>query len=287
VPQIIETNIPMVPPSDFGLYMVPARPQAWAPMQVTVKSAVYVDLASVRTSVSGNLIRFDFDFHGDAPVGSVAPPAGSSSFASAGVPNLAPGAYRVEGWGRAIASGDTARYFIRDFVVAEASPVVEFYSPSLDHYFMSALPAEVAALDSGAVVDWRRTGQQFSAWLFPSDAPINAKPVCRFFSIGANSHFYAGDPGECSGLRDLEARQRAEAAAQSRQFTGWQYEGIAFYSVAPVAGACPAGMDTIYRAYNNRWMQDDSNHRFTVDPVMRAAMLVSWVDEGAAFCSPR
>ncbi len=284
-PQTLEGNIPVMPPESYGLYTVPMAPQAWAPTDVVVKSAVYVDLASLRTSVSGSVIRLDFDYHGDAPVGSPVP-AGAAAFASTALPALQPGNYRVEGWGRARKTGETARYFTHDFMVASTAQVVEFYSESLDHYFLTAQTAEIAMLDRGAQGDWKRTGQSFKGWLRASDAPPFAKEVCRFYAKGPNSHFYTGDAAECQYLRTLEQQQRTEATAQGKAFLGWQYEGVAFYSVIPASGGCPGGMASVYRSYNKRAGQNDSNHRFTADAGQRAAMSVGWADEGAAFCSP-
>jgi hypothetical protein len=285
-PKTVAANIPVVPPQEYGLYTVPMEPQAWAPTQVTLKSAVYFDVASMRASVAGNVIRVDFDYHGDAPVGS-APPAGTSSFASVPLAALQPGSYRLEGWGRAKDTGVVARYFVRDITVASSSPVIEYYSESLDHYFISAGPGETSQLDQGLVGDWKRTGQQFKGWLRPSDAPPFAHPVCRFFAKGPNSHFYTGDEGECQYLRNLEQQQRAQAAAQGKEFLGWAYEAVAFYAVTPIAGSCPGGTTAVYRSYNGRAAQNDSNHRFTIDPQLRVAMSVSWSEEGVAFCSPQ
>jgi serine protease len=118
-----------------------------------------------------------------------------------------------------------------------------------------------------------------------SDAPPAAKPVCRFYSRGVNSHFYTGDASECQALQSLEQRQRADATAKGQGFQGWQYEGVVFYALVPTNGQCPGGTTPVYRMYNNRAMQNDTNHRFTADGVMHAAM-EGWVDEGVAFCSP-
>jgi hypothetical protein len=286
-PRVIDTNVPVVPPEEYGLHMVPMEPQAWAATQVTLKSAVYFEPGSMRATMNGNVIRVDFDYFGDAPVGGPMP-AGTSSFATLRLPTLQPGSYVVEGWGRPKASATVTRYFTRNFTVAPSVPVVEYYSASLDHYFLTAGPSEIDAVDSGMAGDWKRTGQQFKAWLRASDASPLAKPVCRFFAQGPKSHFYTADEGECRFLQAIEQQQRAEAAAKGAQFLGWAYEGIAFYAVAPNAatGTCPGGMSTIYRAYNKRAAQNDSNHRFTIDAMQRAAMSVSWSDEGAAFCAP-
>ncbi|MGZ5032238.1 MAG: hypothetical protein ACXWAC_03485 [Usitatibacter sp.] len=284
-PQTISANVPVIPPDDYGLYLIPMEPQAYSPAEVMVKSAVYFDPASMRATLSGNVIRVDFDYYGDAPVGSTAP-AGSTSFASITMPSLQPGSYRVEGWGRAKSGGDSGRYFTKDFTVASTVPVVEFYSEGLDHYFLSATAEEIAMLDRGAQGDWKRTGQSFKAWARASDASPWAKPVCRFYAKGPNSHFFTGDDAECRYLKALEQQQRADAAAQGQPFLGWQYEGIAFYALMPEDGSCRPPWAAVYRSYNHRAAQGDSNHRFTIDPDLRAAMDVSWIDEGAAFCSP-
>ena len=86
-------------------------------------------------------------------------------------------------------------------------------------------------------------------------------------------------------LKSLESSQRADATAKGQSFLGWQFEGTVFYALVPSGGQCPANTAPVYRLYNNRAKQSDSNHRFTADGPMRAAML-GWVDEGVAFCSP-
>ena len=45
---------------------------------------------------------------------------------------------------------------------------------------------------------------------------------------------------------------------------GWFYEGIGFY-IVPVGNPrqCPAGWLSVNRAYNNGFVRNDSNHRFT------------------------
>lgn len=285
-PQTISTNVPVIPPDAYGVYLIPMEPQAYSPAEVMIKSAVYLDLASMRATVSGNVIRVDVDYYGDRQVGIAAAPAGSASFASVAIASLQPGSYKLEGWARAKAGGDSVRYFIKDFTVASTVPVVEFYSESLDHYFIAATAEEIALLDRGAQGDWKRTGQGFKAWALQSDASPFARAVCRFYASGPNSHFFTGDEKECQYLRAQEQQQRADASAQGKAFLGWGYEGIAFYAIVPQGGACPSSTATIYRSYNNRAAQDDSNHRFTIDAELRSAMAVGWIDEGAAFCSP-
>ena len=285
VAQTLTVNIPVVPPQDPGVYAVPKAPRANDVVQVVVRSAAYFDPATLEASLSGNVIRVDFDYRATAPVGGAVPP-GMTSFASVKVGRLAPGSYQVEGWGRPDTGGDYQRYFTASFLVDGESNVIEYYQPQLGHYFISAGGDEIGLLDAGGQGGWKRTGQSFHAWARAQDAPPGAQPVCRFYAAGPNSHFYTGDADECAQLKSLEQAQRAEAAAAGTRFFGWGYEGIAFWALMPVDGQCPAGTDPVWRAYNNRAAENDSNHRFTVDPLQRVAMAIHWIDEGVAFCSP-
>ena len=76
--------------------------------------------------------------------------------------------------------------------------VVEFRNDALNHYFITAEPAEAAMLDAGVVVPgWQRTGFNFKEWA--RDDP-HGLPACRFFGtpgIGPNSHFYTISDYEC------------------------------------------------------------------------------------------
>ena len=283
-PQTAQASLPVVPPSGYGVYPVPSAPRANDTVQILVRSAAYFDPRTLRATVTGNSIRVDFQYHATAPGATDGPP-GMTTFASVKVGRLAPGGYHVEGWAAPDTGGASAQYFARDFAVDRSSAVVEYYQEDLDHYFVSASPVEIDLLDAGGQGNWKRTAQGFNAWLAREDAPGNARPVCRFYAAGPNSHFYTGDASECASLKALEQQQRADAAAKGQRFLGWGYEGIAFYALVPVNGQCPSGTSPVWRAYNNRAAQDDSNHRFTVDPQQRAAMASSWIDEGVAFCS--
>lgn len=283
-PQSITSNIAVVPPSDWGLYAVPRAPLASDRVQMVIRSAAYFDPSTIRANVSGNTIRVDFAYRATAPVGGPVPP-GMSSFASVDVGRLPPGAYHAEAWGRPDTGGDAQRYFALDFQVSPESNVVEYYARSLDHYFMTASGDEADLIDSGARGGWKRSGQSFHAWLHAAQAPAGAQPVCRFYAAGPNSHFYTASAEECASLRSLEQAQRAQAAALGQPFLGWGYEGIAFYALVPANGQCPAGTTPVWRSYNGRAAENDTNHRFTADPLQHLAMQ-GWVDEGPAFCSP-
>jgi hypothetical protein len=281
---VVSTNVPVMPPQDWGIYTVPREPLAFAPAQATIRSAAYFDPATMQASVNGNVVRVEFVYRNDAPaMGST--PTGMSTFGSVAMPQLPPGSYVLEGWGRATTGSTYERFFTKAFQVTSAAPVVEFYSASLDHYFVSAGADEIALLDRGGQGDWKRTGQEMRAWLRAADAPPGAAKVCRFYAKGPNSHFYTASGQECDYLRTLERDQRAEAAAKGQPFLGWAYETVAFWAVMPQNGQCPGGLRPVYRAYNNRALQMDSNHRLMVDPTQRAAMMVGWLDEGVQLCS--
>ncbi len=144
--------------------------------------------------------------------------------------------------------------------------VVEYYHAGLDHYFISALAADIAALDSGALAGWARTGRTFNASLAPADG---ANPVCRFYLPPGNgdSHFYSASPDECAAVRT--------------RFPTFVYESPAvMYIPLPdvQTGACAPGTQPVYRLWNGR---ADSNHRYTTDPAVRTEMVArGYVPEG-------
>ncbi len=153
----------------------------------------------------------------------------------------------------------------------------EYFNAGFGHYFVTVLTDEIAKLDSGAFVGWTRTGQQFNVYRKTAG---NLVPVCRFFTLAfppKSSHFYAPRGFGCEG---------------TLQNSDWQFEGDVFYTPLPDASAqCPAGHLPVYRLYNNG-LGGAPNHRFTVDPVIRAQMVASgYVGEGAGIgvgmCSPQ
>ncbi|HSV18250.1 MAG TPA: sialidase family protein [Casimicrobiaceae bacterium] len=171
---------------------------------------------------------------------------------------------------------------------ALAAPVtvVEYYNAALDHYFMSPLAADIDALDSGRIAGWSRTGHNFLAFgVAGIDFPAGS-PVCRYYipPEHGDSHFFSASPAEC-------------AAVQARIGTDPNYSGYiletpaAFFAPLPdlTTGACAAGLVPVYRLWN---MRADSNHRYTTDPDVRAAMIArGYAPEGygplgVAMCSP-
>lgn len=145
--------------------------------------------------------------------------------------------------------------------------VVEFHHAGLGHYFMSIDDSEARGIDAGAAgAGWVRTGLGFR--------PGGSAPLCRFYGtpgIGPNSHFYTAERGEC------------EAVKGDR---GWTYEGLAFYVTPVTGGGCAPPLRPVHRLYNNRWMFNDSNHRYVTDTALIAPMeQAGWIHEGVVFCA--
>ncbi|MBK7474461.1 MAG: hypothetical protein IPI73_31095 [Betaproteobacteria bacterium] len=117
----------------------------------------------------------------------------------------------------------------------------------------------------------------FKAWL---DGPIpGAAEVCRFYGTpgsGPNSHFYTSIREECVLVK---------------QDAGWTYEALGRFWLVQAIGntpaGCPAGTQPIYRAYNNRFAQNDSNHRYATDVAVYNQMVaLGWSGEGVVMCAP-
>ena len=157
---------------------------------------------------------------------------------------------------------------------------IEFYNVDLDHYFLTSFAAETASIEAGSAgPGWVRTGHAF---------PIGGQlPVCRFYGPGPNSHFYTADAAEC---------------AQVKRDPGWIYEAIAFNINQPAAQQCPPGTIPIFRTYNNGFVTNNSNHRYTTSAYTQQWMQAQpsvmsvffgrpesaarWSAEGAVMCAP-
>lgn len=158
-------------------------------------------------------------------------------------------------------------------VLVDYQLVYEFYNEDLKHYFRTGAKSEAAGINRGAAgAGWYDTGDYFYGWSGPTDGAV---PVCRFYGTpgkGPNSHFYTASAAECELVKTDP---------------GWTYEGTGFYAKMPLAGgACPTDTVPVYRAYNNRWKQNDSNHRFTTDKAAYDALVASgWAAEGVMLCA--
>ncbi|MBP8298259.1 MAG: hypothetical protein KAX84_19275 [Burkholderiales bacterium] len=162
-------------------------------------------------------------------------------------------------------------------LLALGSPVVEFFNSDLVHYFMTIDPAEAAAIDSGAAgPGWSRTGKTLTAYKSASGAPagVAVAVVCRFYGNqangGPNSHFYTAEVAECDAVK---------------QDQGWTFERNEFFVIPAVNGACPNGGVPVYRVYNGRFAERDSNHRYMTDIADYNQMIAQgWRAEGVVFC---
>ncbi len=161
--------------------------------------------------------------------------------------------------------------------------VVEFYRPSVDHYFVTANADEIGKLDSGFFVGWQRTGQTFQA-LDSADTSPGALPVCRFYGspdAGLDSHFYSASAAECADVK-------------VKFPTAWIFESANVFQIYlpnAATGQCPANTMPVYRSWNQR---SDSNHRYTTNTATLDAMVANGgVAEGygspphpVAMCAP-
>ncbi len=163
--------------------------------------------------------------------------------------------------------------------------VVEYYHQLLDHYFMTALASDIAALDAGVFAGWARTGETFNA--YPAQQ-ANTVPTCRFFipPEHGSSHFFSARAEDCAFLL-----MAAADPTQFPSFSGYiQEDAAAFYVTLPDAtGACPMNTIPVFRLWNQRF---DSNHRYTTKQAIVAQMQArNYVLEGAlpnqaAMCAP-
>jgi probable HAF family extracellular repeat protein len=187
--------------------------------------------------------------------------------------------------GQIVANGCSQSLICQAFLLdpSPAAPVVakvaaiEYHYAAFDHYFITAIPNEISALDGGMFPGWVRTGEAFNVYSNPS---VGSASVCRFFSTSfapKSSHFYTPDAGECAIVN---------------QNGGWLLEGDVMSAPVPdQAGNCLVGTQPVYRLYNNG-QGAAPNHRYTTSLAIRSQMLAQgWIAEGygnvgVIMCSP-
>lgn len=152
--------------------------------------------------------------------------------------------------------------------------VQEFYHEELNHYFTTGNWDEISLVLRGKFGDWVPTDNLFLSWREQSEDGV--LPVCRFYGtpgIGPNSHFYTVDQEECDKVK---------------RDAGWTYEGVPFYAKQPNSdGECPENSVPVYRYYNMRWAENDSNHRYATHLDDQDVMEdKGWSLEGIAMCAP-
>jgi hypothetical protein len=151
-------------------------------------------------------------------------------------------------------------------LAGQGTKAIEFFNDTLGHFFVSATPAEIAALDAAG--KWQRTGQSFAVGSGTSG-------VCRFYGMppkGPDSHFFTADAAECQAVMTT--------------FPAWTFEGHVFSATPAVNGQCPAGTLAVNRFFNNPTTAAAINHRFTVtQQAFDQTLAMGWVLEGVVMCA--
>ena len=279
------------PPGKFFLGPpVPVASQAYSIRVYGTTSGGPITVENITVDVTDQVVDVTFYLHHASDITSIASYQGTVAG-----PPLAAGVYTFRLFTRAryFALPDysaPALAFTTPVIVTSAdnvSDAVEYYYPALNHYFTTALPAEIAALDAGVFPGWSRTGEKLSGVYLtdPSTGGVQAPvtPVCRFYglpSAGLDTHFFSASPAEC--------------AAVAAKWPGiWLLETMTAFYVYPAnttEGSCPDGTVPVYRVYNNR---PDANHRYTTSIAIRDSMVqAGWIPEGygpnaVAFCIPQ
>jgi serine protease len=150
--------------------------------------------------------------------------------------------------------------------VSTIAKVIEYRHAEFDHYFITALPAEIQKLDDGTFAGWARTGLAFN--VFVTGTPGTAE-VCRFFSTSfapKSSHFYTPSASECDAVK---------------KNPDWSFEATVFNVAQPAGdGACPSGTQQLFRVYNDG-QGGAPNHRYTTDHDTFVVMQqLGWKPEG-------
>lgn len=149
--------------------------------------------------------------------------------------------------------------------------MIEFHHAGLDQYFYTALEGEIAALDTGALAGWSRTGHWFDVLLGGGCLhETDYQPAYRFWGKpgrGPSSHVFTTDREEC---------------AIAEQSGYWIYEASPFWALPPSIDGCPTYLVPLYRAWRST---GETRHRFSTDrSILQAMAKDGWIDEGARMC---
>jgi subtilisin family serine protease len=158
-----------------------------------------------------------------------------------------------------------------------AVPIIEYYRPDIDHYFITADVNEVAYIDTFLRGVFQRTGIVFFGYLDAFLAPPGVRPVCRFYAGGLiNSHFFTAS----------RARVPVRAAALGRHLVPRDAGGV-LHRGARRRRALPRRHDPGLPLLRQPAGREPPPH---ARPVGEARDDQSrWVPEGVngvAFCSP-
>ncbi|MGH7485588.1 MAG: hypothetical protein ACREMY_08300 [bacterium] len=134
----------------------------------------------------------------------------------------------------------------------QTGEVVEFRNASLDRYFITQNLQEIAALDSGQIKGWSRTGLHFSAYL-PGLSDGRGVPITRVYRASSIGHLFTF------------------IYFESEYAVGpdWQVESLDAFEIpvpSVLSGECAGGTMPVYRLWDGR---SDADHRYTTDRGVR------------------
>ena len=157
----------------------------------------------------------------------------------------------------------------RALAVAATSTAVEYYHGGYGHYFVTASPQEIAALDTGAL---RRLEPHRGVVRRVRRSTPPARPTSAASGAGRRSPRRAR----------TSTRPVASECAIVKGNPDWQFEGEVFAMTLPdAAGACAGGTVPLYRLYNDG-QSGAPNHRYTTSIAIRSQMLAQgWIAEGS------
>lgn len=162
---------------------------------------------------------------------------------------------------------DTA-FNAREAMAKDVWPAIEYLLPGTPRYFRTTNQAELALVAANRVGAWELTGDTFNVWTNQADNTA-AVPVCRIFNANGSRHFYSPVASECTAWKAL---------------AGAFDEGVAFYAVAPNAGACPANTKPVDRLrITNAGLVHE---RYLASASESAALVVKgWTRVGIGLCA--
>jgi hypothetical protein len=145
--------------------------------------------------------------------------------------------------------------------ISEASPIYRFWSDTNRSHFYTMSETEKYTITVTYPEDvWR---YERIAWLAyaPDDAPLQAKPVYRFWSDKNRAHFFTISENE----KDSIIATYAEEV--------WRYERIAYYAYA--ADEQPDGAKPVYRF----WSARNRRHFYTISEEEKNSILANYPEE--------
>jgi hypothetical protein len=146
--------------------------------------------------------------------------------------------------------------------------VVEFNYARLNRFFITQDADEIAALDSGLIEGWGRTGQRFTAYL-PGQSDRRGFPIRRYYRSPTAAHLFT----------QIDSEELYLSLGPDRD--AWERETLdAFEVPVPniVSGACVTGTVPVYRLWDGR---ADSDHRYTTDRNIKQQMIdQGYIPEG-------